>query len=116
MPVIAVANQKGAVGETTTVVNPGAALAEHGHDFLAIDFDPQGSVTLALGINPDDLQSSVYDVLAAEINDRSGPRITEVNTQTNPGIELAPADMEPSEEFGDLYLGITCEYAEVWKE
>jgi len=96
MPIIAVANQKGGVGKTTTVVSLGAALAEQGHRVLAVDFDPQGSLTLALGINPDDLEASVYDVLAAAINDRSNPKMPEVVTDTHAGIDLAPANIELS--------------------
>ena len=63
--VIALMNQKGGVGKTTTAVNVAAALAEAGHSVLAIDLDPQAHLTLSLGIDPEELPgSSLYDLLA----------------------------------------------------
>lgn len=109
MPIIAVANQKGGVGKTTTVVNLGAALAQQGHKVLAIDFDPQGSLALALGINPDDLEASVYDVLAAAVNDRNTPNIREVITLAAAGIDLAPANIELSQAELDLMNALSRE-------
>ena len=64
--VIAVANQKGGVGKTTTAVNLGASLAELGFRILVIDLDPQGNATTGLGLNPRDVNGSVYDVLLQE--------------------------------------------------
>jgi chromosome partitioning protein len=64
--VIAIANQKGGVGKTTTAVNLGAALAEQGQRTLVIDLDPQGNATTGLGIDPRSLDGSVYDVLMRE--------------------------------------------------
>ncbi|MDQ4134394.1 MAG: AAA family ATPase [Actinomycetota bacterium] len=60
---LAIANQKGGVGKTTTAVNLGAALAELGYRVLVVDLDPQGNATTGLGINPRSLSTSVYDVL-----------------------------------------------------
>jgi chromosome partitioning protein len=60
---IAIANQKGGVGKTTTAVNLGAALAQLDYRVLVVDLDPQGNATTGLGINPHNLSASVYDVL-----------------------------------------------------
>ncbi len=65
--VIALANQKGGVGKTTTAVNLGASLAEMGHRVLLVDLDPQGNATTGLGINTRNLEVSVYDVILRDV-------------------------------------------------
>ena len=68
LPVIlAVVNNKGGVGKTTTAVNLGAALAELGFRVLIVDLDPQGNATTGLGINARNLEVSIYDVMLREI-------------------------------------------------
>ena len=64
---IAIANQKGGVGKTTTAVNLGACLAELGYRTLVIDLDPQGNASTGLGINIRDLQASMYDVILNDL-------------------------------------------------
>jgi chromosome partitioning protein len=66
--VIAIANQKGGVGKTTTAVNLGAALAEIGFRVLVVDLDPQGNATTGLGLNPRDVQGSVYGVIMSDVS------------------------------------------------
>ena len=64
---LAVANQKGGVGKTTTTVNLGAALAELDYRVLVVDLDPQGNATTGLGVNARNLDSSVYDVILHDV-------------------------------------------------
>ncbi len=69
--IIAVSNQKGGVGKTTTAVNLAASLAFYGQEVLLIDLDPQANATSGLGFDKRTLEGSVYDVL---INNRPCPR------------------------------------------
>ncbi|MCM8764648.1 MAG: AAA family ATPase [Candidatus Omnitrophica bacterium] len=93
---IAVINQKGGSGKTTTVVNVGAAIAEVGHRVLLVDMDPQAHTTIHLGFEPFKLEKSIYDVL---INERP---IDDVIIETHvrnlfllpAKIELASAEIE----------------------
>jgi chromosome partitioning protein len=64
---MAIANQKGGVGKTTTAVNLGAALAEIGYRVLVVDLDPQGNATTGLGVNARNLEVSVYDVIMHDV-------------------------------------------------
>jgi chromosome partitioning protein len=65
--VLAIANQKGGVGKTTTAVNLGAALAELGYRVLVVDLDPQGNATTGLGVNARHLDASIYDVILHDV-------------------------------------------------
>src|SRR6516162_5909051 len=63
---LAVANQKGGVGKTTTAINLGAGLAELDYRTLIVDLDPQGNATTGLGINTRNIETSMYDVVINE--------------------------------------------------
>src|SRR5687768_17593630 len=97
--VIAFANQKGGVAKTTTTLNLAAAFAESGHPVLCIDMDPQGNLTMSQGIDPDSLESSMYDVLVHHISLREVIRRREVDVACA-SIDLAGAEIAMSTQIG----------------
>lgn len=65
--IIAIANQKGGVGKSTTAINLSACLAEAGKKVLTIDMDPQGNTTSGLGVDKDDLENTVYELILGSV-------------------------------------------------
>ncbi|MBU6213201.1 MAG: ParA family protein [Actinomycetales bacterium] len=89
--VIAVCNQKGGVGKTTTTINLGAALAEYGRKVLLVDFDPQGALGVGLGINPLRLNHTVLSVLLGEASVQEAVISTSVAN-----LDLLPSNIDLS--------------------
>ncbi|WP_232679407.1 ParA family protein [Nocardioides sp. R-C-SC26] len=93
---LAIANQKGGVAKTTSVASIGAALAELGQSVLLVDLDPQACLTFSLGIDPEDLEISVHQVLTQRIDP------TQVVIETEDGVALMPATIELARAEADL--------------
>src|SRR5687767_8498596 len=78
--IVAVANQKGGVGKTTTAINLAASIASRGYRVLLVDFDPQGNASSGVGWPRDRVEKSIYDVLAGEASMHEVIRSTEIAT------------------------------------
>ena len=90
--IIALCNQKGGVGKTTTTINLGAALAEYGRRVLLVDFDPQGALGAGVGVHPHTLEHTIYDVMIS-----GEPTASDVIKPTGvPGMDILPANIELS--------------------
>jgi chromosome partitioning protein len=90
--ILAMCNQKGGVGKTTTTINLGAALAEFGRRVLLVDCDPQGALSVGLGVNPLELDRTVYNLLMER-----DVTVDDILLKTNvPGMDLLPSNIDLS--------------------
>ena len=97
--VIAFANQKGGVAKTTTTLNLAVAFKEHGFDVLTVDLDPQGNLTMSQGMDPDQVERSMYDVLVHSMPVEDVIHRAEVDVAVS-SIDLAGAELALSSMIG----------------
>ena len=94
--IIAIANQKGGVGKTTTAINLSSCLADKGQKVLSIDMDPQGNMTSGLGVDKDEVEKTVYDLIIgeAEIDEVIQKDVMENLDVIPTNINLSAAEIE----------------------
>ncbi len=105
--IMAVCNQKGGVGKTTSTINLGAALAEYGRRVLLVDFDPQGALSVGLGIQPQQLEHTIYNVLM----ERSVPVGEVIMRTVVDDMDLLPSNIDLSAAEVQLVAEVGREHA-----
>jgi chromosome partitioning protein len=103
--IIAIANQKGGVGKTTTTVNLGAELAAMGRRVLLIDLDPQAAATYSLGVDPESLERTLYNVMVRQ----EAPLESIIQPSGVEGLDLVPSNLDLAAAELDLFNNYTRE-------
>lgn len=105
--VLAMVNQKGGVGKTTSTVSLGAALAGYGRRVLLVDFDPQGALSISFGLNPNEMELSIYNLLT-QLDCHVGDVIVSTDVEN---LDLLPSNIDLSAAELQLVSEVGREYA-----
>jgi chromosome partitioning protein len=108
--IVSVANQKGGVGKTTTTLALGSALADRGQRVLLVDLDPQASLTSAAGLEPDDLENTLYSAIADYLKDRDAVDLGSIRRSLGDRLDLLPSNIELSVIELELQTAVRREY------
>ncbi len=108
--ILAIANQKGGVGKTTTTLALGAALAERGQRLLLVDLDPQSSLTVASGLEPNDLSETVYTAITHYLKEQEALPLAPILCPLRPYLDLLPANIDLAVAEMELQNAVRREY------
>jgi chromosome partitioning protein len=108
--IMAIANQKGGVGKTTTALTLGAALVERGQRVLLVDLDPQGSLTSAAGVEPNELTETVYTAIAHYLKENEARDLAPLLRSLRLNLDLLPASIDLAVAEMELQNAVRREY------
>ncbi len=108
---IAIANQKGGQGKTTSTLALGTALADRGHRVLLVDLDPQASLTIAGGLDPDELPATLYDAFTYYLKESEPYPVADLTHALGPTLDLLPTSIDLAAAEIELLNAVRREYA-----